>query len=103
MMESDRQFTSGNWVVKEQSEDLFVERWTEFTQWAKKSARGAGTFLLMRDDSNPRHFVSLGSWKDVESVNNWSSSEEFVERLTRCRELCEEFKPSDYGLAARVA
>jgi heme-degrading monooxygenase HmoA len=102
-MEAEGQFTSGNWVVKEQNEDLFVERWTEFAQWSKETASGVGNvFFLIRDASNPRHFISLGSWSDFDSVNRWRSSPGFAERLNHCRELCEEFKAGDYVLAARV-
>jgi heme-degrading monooxygenase HmoA len=101
-MEMGRQFTSGNWLVKAGNEEDFIQTWTEFTQWAKESAAGAVVFTLLRDDSNPQHFLSFGGWDGVESVRSWRSTPEFAERLGKCRELCDDFQPGDYALASQV-
>ncbi|MEX1047665.1 MAG: hypothetical protein WD757_01505 [Actinomycetota bacterium] len=52
---------------------------------------------------NPRHFVSFAEWKDEGSRKGWQSHEEFPAKLSRCRELCDEFVGGSYDLAARVS
>jgi heme-degrading monooxygenase HmoA len=97
------QYVSGQWRVKAGSEEEFVTRWLAFTGWSLDNAPGAGSFVLIRDTADPRHFVSFGTWDDPESVHAWRSSPEFAELLGRCRELCEEFRAGDYELAASPA
>jgi heme-degrading monooxygenase HmoA len=97
------QYTSGNWLVKEGSEDDFIKRWTEFTDWTSKNSGGARSFFLIREDSNPRHFLSFGAWNDFAAVQQWRQSPEFAQRLGTCRELCDDFEASDYSLASEVS
>src|SRR5205823_6928787 len=54
-------YTSGNWTVREGSEDEFIERWTAFVRWAAENASGARSFVLIRDARDARHFISLGA------------------------------------------
>jgi heme-degrading monooxygenase HmoA len=93
-------YTSGNWLVRAGSEDDFIERWTAFTEWSLKNAHGAESFVLIRDTSDPRRFVSFGAWDNPEAVTEWRQRPEFAELLGECRVLCEEFEPTDYTLAA---
>jgi len=95
-------YTSGNWIVKQGSEDEFIRRWTDFTEWALANAPGAEHFVLIREDADPRHFVSFGAWEDAGSVKGWRERPEFQQRMAACRELCEDFRPSDSTLAAAV-
>jgi heme-degrading monooxygenase HmoA len=103
MAEVGQPFTSGNWLVTPGNEEEFVRRWTAFTTWAQKEASGAQGFVLLRHVDDPRHFVSFGSWESEEAVDRWRSSPEFARYLGACRELCEEFRPSDSIAAAVVA
>lgn len=93
-------YTSGNWAVKQGSEDAFVSRWTEFAGWSKENAPGAGRFYLLRDSRDPQHFVSFGSWRDPDAVTAWRERPEFADLLGRCRALCEDFEARDYTLVA---
>jgi heme-degrading monooxygenase HmoA len=95
-------YTSGRWLVREGQEDEFITRWTEFTQWALENSRGAEFFALIREEAEPRRFLSFGAWEDKASVDGWRSTPEFQERMRRCRELCEDFVPSDSVLSAAV-
>ena len=95
-------YTSGNWVVKEGSEQEFVKRWTEFTEWALANAPGAEHFVLIRDVADPRRFASFGAWEDSASVQAWRERPEFQQRLGACKALCEDFRPVDSVLAAAV-
>jgi len=95
-------YTSGNWLVKEGSENDFIVRWTEFTGWALANSPGAEHFVLIRDAADPRRFVSFGAWEDFESVKSWRDRPEFQQGLAACRALCEDFRPTDSTLAAAV-
>jgi heme-degrading monooxygenase HmoA len=94
------EFPSGNWLVRAGSEEAFIERWTNFTEWSLKNAPGAESFVLIRDIGDPRRFVSFGAWDNPEAVTEWRQRPEFSELLGECRALCEEFEPHDYMLAA---
>jgi heme-degrading monooxygenase HmoA len=98
----DQPYTAGNWHVRAGEEDAFVAAWTSFTEWSLANAQGAESFVLIRDSNDPRHFLSFGAWADHDSVNAWRSSEEFRERLGRCRALCDEFEAHDYTVASLV-
>jgi len=102
MSSTGQAYTSGNWTVREGSEDDFVERWKAFVGWAADNVAGAGSFLLIRDSRDPRRFVSLGAWDDAGSVNDWRSRPEFAEYMGRCRELCDDFQAGDFTLTASV-
>jgi heme-degrading monooxygenase HmoA len=93
-------FTSGNWLVREGSEDEFVERWTALTDWSLAEGAGAEFFYLIQDLRDSRHFLSFGAWDDPESVRTWRGHPRFSELLGACRELCEEFEAHDYTLAS---
>jgi heme-degrading monooxygenase HmoA len=94
------QYVSGDWRVKAGSEEEFVARWLAFTGWSLENAPGAGSFVLIRDMDEPRHFVSFGRWADLESVRAWRGRPEFAELLSRCRALCEQFRAGDCSLEA---
>jgi heme-degrading monooxygenase HmoA len=97
------QYVSGDWRVRAGSEDEFVARWLAFTGWSLENASGAESFVLIQDMEQPRHFLSFGTWADLESVRAWRTTPEFAQLLGRCRELCEDFHASDYALAAAPA
>src|SRR5437667_246743 len=67
-------YTSGNWIVNEGSEDEFIARWTEFTEWALANAPGADHFVLIRETADPRRFVSFGAWEDAASPARWGGT-----------------------------
>ena len=96
-------YVSGNWVVKQGSSGEFISRWKAFTQWSLDNAAGSEDFLLLQDAQDPQHFISLGVWRDHESISAWRNLPEFATLLGRCRELCEDFRGVDYELVARPA
>jgi heme-degrading monooxygenase HmoA len=85
-------YASGNWLVKEGSEDDFLSRWTEFLEWTRDNASGFREANLLRDGGDPRHFVSFAQWDDDASQEGWRALPEFPGKLGACRELCEDFK-----------
>ena len=64
------------------------------------TAPGAESFVLIRHAADPLRFLSFGAWTDADAVTSWRGSDEFRERLGRCRALCEEFEGHDYTAAA---
>ena len=93
-------YVSGDWLVRAGSEQDFTERWVAFTSWSLANAPGASSFVLIRDEADPRHFLSFGVWADAGSRAAWRQRPEFAELLGRCREVCEEVRGGDYLLAA---
>jgi heme-degrading monooxygenase HmoA len=95
-------YASGNWLVKEGNEEEFVARWNEFLEWTRDNAQGFGGANLIRDMSNPRHFLSFAEWADTESQQAWRSLDEFRQKLGACRELCEDFEGGAFTRATSV-
>jgi quinol monooxygenase YgiN len=56
--------------------------------------------VLLRDTADPTRFLSVGAFESQEAVTQWRERPEFTELRDACRELCEEFEPHDYMLAA---
>src|SRR5437867_4400278 len=89
-------FASGNWHVKKGKEKEFVERWTEFLQWSRKTQPALVTASLIGDESESSHFVSLAEWEDARTRAAWRQSPEFTKLFGACRDLCDDFYGSDY-------
>jgi heme-degrading monooxygenase HmoA len=95
-------FSSGNWVVKEGSEEQFVSRWTDFLEWTRENAQGFQDASLLRDGEHPRHFVSFARWEDDASQEGWMALPEFPQKLGDCRELCDEFRGAPFTRVVSV-
>lgn len=100
MTRAGQPYTAGSWLVCAGREDEFVAAWTEFTAWSLQHAPGAESFVLMRHATDPLRFLSFGAWTHPDAVASWRGSDEFRERLSRCRALCEKFEGHDYTAAA---
>ena len=100
MAQIGQPYSSGNWLVKEGSEEDFVSRWTAFVEWSLENAPGFVTGLLIQDSDNPRRFLSLGAWDTAEAMQAWRQMPEFQELFEACRELCDEVQVSSYTLAS---
>ena len=98
---SGQPYTAGSWLVSAGREDEFVAAWTEFTTWSLDHANGADSFVLLPDAADPLRFLSFGAWTDADAVAGWRGSDEFRERLGRCRALCEKFECHDYTAVAQ--
>jgi heme-degrading monooxygenase HmoA len=95
-------FTHGDWLVKPGKEGEFVDGWNEIAEWTARRVRGSGWARLLQDSSDPRRFVSFGPWESLEAIEAWRSSEGFRTRVTRLRELLDDFVPRTLELAAEV-
>jgi heme-degrading monooxygenase HmoA len=95
-------YASGNWHVKEGSEDEFIQRWRAFLTESTRTAEGFGSARLLRDSDDPRRFLSFSDWADARSREAWKATSEFEKGLAACRELCVDFVGSDCSETASV-
>jgi heme-degrading monooxygenase HmoA len=96
----DKYYTSGDWHVREGSEDEFIKRWEEFTGWARTNAHGH--FSLIRENDEPRHFVSIGRFASPDDVKKWMSSPQFQDAYDAVGGLCDSFHGAAYSLVTSV-
>lgn len=92
--------TSGNWYVAEGNEEAFVAAWSDLVQWTKENFDGAGHVQLLQEETDPRHFISVGEWDGADTVNRWRAAPEFAEKLGVARDLCDDFAAKDYTVKA---
>ena len=96
-------YASGEWLVRAQSEEEFIKRWTTFSESTLSNAPGAVSFVLVRSDEDPRRFLSLGAWENQQAQEAWRAMPQRQELLDQCRELCEEVEVHPYTLAASLS
>ena len=48
MEKTGRSYSSGEWLVRAESEQEFIERWNSFIEWTLNDAPGAVSFVLVR-------------------------------------------------------
>jgi hypothetical protein len=85
-------YTIAEWTVRPGADDAFVEEWTQFSEWLLEH-RGAESFALIKATAGTRRFVSVAVWSGRGSTVPWST---FLERLGRCRALCERSQSRTY-------
>ena len=93
-------FTAGSWVVREGKESEFITAWSRLAEWTSRSGLGAGTGHLLRDEADPRRFLSFGPWDSEDAIRRWRSAPEFNSFLATARELCEDVQPRTLKLVA---
>jgi heme-degrading monooxygenase HmoA len=97
-----RSYSSGEWLVREGSEEEFIERWTTFIEWTLTEAPGAESFVLVRSTEEPGRFLSLGEWESQQAQEAWREMPQMQEMLGHCRAVCDQFDTYQYTLAARL-
>lgn len=102
MITTKNVYASGTWVVSAGREEEFMQRWTEFLGWTRSAFPEFGSAQLVRDDDEPRHFVSFATWDSVEALREWRSQPEFATRFGACRALCDEMRGSSYKVVASI-
>jgi len=96
----DKFYTSGDWHVREGSEDEFIKRWEDFVGWARTNMHGR--FFLIRENDQPRHFVSVGAFGSAEDVQAWMTAPKFQDAFQACGDLCDTFHGASYSLVTSV-
>ena len=93
-------YSSGEWLVREGSEEEFIEARASFIERPLDYALGAESFALVRSTEDPRKFPSLGAWEGQEAQEAWREMPRMQVMLGQCRALRDEFDPHRYTLAA---
>ena len=93
-------YSSGEWLVREGSEEEFIETWTTFIEWSLDNAEGAESFVLVRSTEEPRKFLSLGAWESQQAQERWREMPQMQVILGQARALCDEYDTHRYTLAA---
>ena len=97
-----KDLASGTWHVANGNGSDFVKRWTEFLEWTRDSAPGFLRGILMQDEADANHYVSVAFWESKATRAAWQSSAGFGEKLAACRALCSDFAGASYELASAV-
>jgi quinol monooxygenase YgiN len=100
-MPTDTPYTSGDWHVKAENLEAFLESWTALAESSMGRGGGLG-FTLIRDVADPLHFVSFGRWRDSSALTMSRSRETFVELFKRCQSLCDRYRGADFRLEVAV-
>jgi len=95
-------YTSGDWYVKDGSEQAFVEAWEELADWTVTTIQGCTFAKLLRDDSDASHFMSFSPWRDESAVAAWREHPGFQERVGHLQELLDSFVPRSMHVAAEA-
>ena len=95
-------FTYGRFEVAPESEEAFVEAWSEFAAWVSLRP-GNQSVRLMRDVRNAGRLVSIGKWENAEAVSTFKSEPEFKERLGRLVKLSTDFEPTELVTLVKAA
>jgi heme-degrading monooxygenase HmoA len=102
MAEIGQPFGFAEWTVRSGKEQVFISSWEAFARWTKANLPGAEEAYLLRDVQKPGKFITLGPWKDVESLLEWRSRGEFKDFFKRMHEICDEIKPITLSLVVKV-
>jgi hypothetical protein len=71
-------YSSGEWLVREGSEEEFIEAWTTFIEWSLDNAEGAESFVWV---GAPKSLGSSSLWERGRANRRRSGGE----RCPRCR------------------
>jgi heme-degrading monooxygenase HmoA len=95
-------YTSGDWHVKDGSGQAFIEAWQELAGWTAANIPGCTFAKLLRDESDPDHFLSFSPWRDEDAVTAWREHPGFQERVGHLRGFLDSFVPCTMNVVAEV-
>jgi heme-degrading monooxygenase HmoA len=93
-------YSSGRWTVKDGKEEEFIAAWLDFVGWAMKTHPEFEPPVLLKDDGDPKDFISVGPWADKKSRDAWRADPEFKPRIGKIVALCDDFTPHDMTCVA---
>jgi quinol monooxygenase YgiN len=96
-------YTSGVWVAKEGREDEFARRWQESADRLALDFPGV-KFMLLRDQENPRRFVSLGEgWRNRAQIEAARETPEFQDTMASIWRVLDSGEMATLDLIASVS
>ena len=96
-------YTSGTWIVKKGHDDEFARKWQESVDAVSLEFPGI-TFRLLRNQEDPRRFVSVGGpWRNAEQVEKARSLPSYQASMAEVERVLESGEISTYELVAEVS
>jgi heme-degrading monooxygenase HmoA len=86
-------YSAGIWTVKPGNETMFIKTWDSLAQWTVAHMKGVLPAVLVQDAENSQKFISLGPWKDMDTLMQWRNTPEFRQAFLKFREICSEIQP----------
>ena len=74
-------FTVYSWTVKPRLGEEFVKAWKSFALWVISQKGSSGSTRLFRDLDDPRHFMSVDSWENRETIESIRKGIEYGRRI----------------------
>jgi len=82
-------FSTTDWHLKDGQERTFVDHWTALLKWSE-TQEGFESARLVADEADPRHFLSVGEWRDPTAQQAVGASPRFMQLFMPCLELCDD-------------
>jgi len=95
-------FRTTDWHLKDGKHAEFVDRRTTFLKWTRETQEGLEIARLVADEANPRHFLSVGEWRDSAAPQAWADEPRFLELLMPCLEVCDDMQGSQYEVKVSI-
>jgi quinol monooxygenase YgiN len=96
-------YTSGVWIVKDGREEEFARRWQESVDGLSLDFPGV-KFMLLRDDDEPRRFVSLvEGWRNREQIETARAMPSYQDSMAAVWRVLESGEISTLALVAEVS
>ena len=96
-------YTSGVWIVKDGREEEFARRWQESVDGLSLEFPGV-KFMLLRDDDEPRRFVSLvEGWRNREQIETARAMPSYQDSMAAVWRVLELGEISTLALVAEVS
>ena len=93
-------YTSFEWHVTPGREDEFVQAWMKFAQLTRRDVDPAAHAKLLRDSEDPSHFISVGEWRDLDTIEHWRQSMGFEVNIAKLESMTESMKVMTLDVAA---
>lgn len=94
-------YTTGSWRPFPDREEVFLDAWQDFAEWAA-TLPGAGATVLARDLRDPERFVSFMAWESLEAVRAWKTHPEFKARMSLVQQHVDRFAPTETEVVRRA-
>jgi quinol monooxygenase YgiN len=96
-------YTSGTWTVKKGHGDEFARAWQQAVDAIVLTHPGL-KFMLLRDSTDPRKFLSLGEgWRNAEQIESVRADASYQESMASVEKLVETGEVSLLDLVVEVS
>ena len=93
-MGEDTIFSIGEWTVTLGKEQIFLEKWRDFSRWSLNHINGGRWVYVVQDREHPNKFMSFGIWESDEDYAAWRHSTKFKSAFAEFSGLCDKVQYS---------